>query len=85
MPKRCPHIYNQRTDSQQMTNRQNGLVVKHMQTTRIVFQKLKIMHLVAIMQLKIIHRLHPFHLYFIYYHTNVINWCKTMEKRQNLL
>ena len=41
MPKRCPHIYNQRTDSQQMTNQQNGLVVKHMQTTRIVFQKLK--------------------------------------------
>ena len=41
MPKRCPHIYNKRTDFQQMTNRQNGLVVKHMQTTRIVFHKQK--------------------------------------------
>ena len=41
MPKRCPHIYNQQTDYQLMTNRQNGFVVKNMQTPRIVVQKLK--------------------------------------------
>ena len=37
----CTHIYNRRTDSQPKTNRQNGLVVKHMQTTKIVVPKLK--------------------------------------------